>query len=196
MNKKFFKLIPVSIFLIVFSVATTYLASFYIHKTFTVPPVVRDLLWEKLPYLNIMWLSEIFMISSVIFVLIWSFKKNQNYFHYAIFMWTIFHFLRAGLIILTPLGFPQGYSGFLQAGSKSVFQYGAFPSGHLSIPYLAFMLTKKKIVLLATFVVGFCLVLSHSHYSIDIIGTLLLAYPIFKFSEKYARRYFEDGKSV
>ena len=127
---------------------------------------------------------------SCVYLFVYALKKDINYIPYAIFLISVFHILRAGMIVLTPLGFPQDYQGFLKSGKDSVFLFGAFPSGHLSIPYLIYLLTKSKILLIFTFVVGFCLLISHAHYSIDLIGTLLVAYPIFMFAEKSARRYF------
>lgn len=189
-EKRFLALLFISLFISVLALAVTYLASWYIHETFQQPPVVRDLIWEKLPYLNVLWLSEIFLMLSIVFMICWAFKNNKYLLPYAIILYSIFHFLRAGLIVLTPLGFPYEYTGIMHRGAESVFMYGAFPSGHLSIPYLTFMVTKNKIALAFTFLVGLFLLLSRGHYSIDLIGTLLLAYPLFKFSEKYLKRYF------
>jgi len=193
-NKKFIGLLIFSILLTVLATLITYLASYYIHYTFNIPPVVKDLLWEKLPYYNVLWLSELCLVFSGIFMIYWAIKNDKFTIPYAIAIIAIFHILRAGLIVLTPLGFPYEYQGFIHAGAESVFMYGAFPSGHISVPYLIFMITKSKLALLLTFLVGLFLLISRGHYSIDLVGTLLLAYPIFKFSEKYMRKYFKDER--
>lgn len=186
-DKKFIKLIFTSILFLLIAITTTYLASYYIEKTFIEVPIVRDLLWEKLPYFDWMWLSEGFLILSVFLGVLEGFKQNKNLIPYALILISIFHLLRAGLVILTPLGFPGQYGGFIHIKTL----YGAFPSGHLSVPYLIFMVSKKKRFFLLAFLVGLTLLICRGHYSIDLIGTLLLAYPIFKFSEKYIRKYFE-----
>ena len=182
--------ITISAVLIISAITTTYLASYYIHKTFNIPPVVKDLLWEKLPYFNVLWLSEVFLIISVICLLVWAFKKDVNYIYYSIILFSSFHLIRAFLIILTPLGFPNEYAGFIQSGTESIYTFGAFPSGHLSIPLISFLITKNKLFLIFTIIIGILLILSESHYSIDLVGTLLLAYPIVVLGNKYLKKYY------
>jgi len=189
-KRRFSILLVISLILVYIAVQTTYLASKYIAKHFQSPPIVRDLIWEKLPYLPILWLSEILMILSIIYMVVWAVQHDLFSLPYAIILYSVFHLLRAGLIILTPLGFPYTYTGIFQTGKDSVFLYGAFPSGHLSLPYLTFMITKNKIALILTILVALTLLVSRGHYSIDLIGTLLLTYPLFKFSEKYLKKYF------
>jgi hypothetical protein len=192
---RFKQLLFIAILFGISAILTTYIASYYIHTTFSFPPVVKDLLWEKLPYLPVLWMSELFLVTSTVFLFFWALKNDKFMIPYVIIMCSIFHTLRAGLIILTPLGFPYEYNGFMHYGQESVFMYGAFPSGHLSVPYIIFLVTKSKIALALTFIVGLTLLISQSHYSIDIIGTLLLAYPTFKLSEKYLRKYFKEEKT-
>jgi len=190
MTKKFIFLLSISIFIMIISIILTYSSSIYIYKNFGNPPIVKDWMWEKLPYLKIFWLTEVLIIASIILGFIFAFKNNLFLIPYAIILISIFHILRAGLIILTPLGF-ECYSGLIPYGRNSIWLFGNYPSGHLSIPYLIFMVSKKKIFLLLTFLIGMIMLISHGHYSIDLIGTLLLVYPLFKFSEKYIRKYFE-----
>ncbi len=189
-EKRFLILMGITIVCSLISTKITYIASKYIHSTFNIPPVVKDLIWEHLPYLPILWVSEVLMLLSALYLLIWSFKKNKYYLPYAILIISIFHLFRAFLIVLTPLGFPYEYNGILYNSNKSVLMYGAFPSGHLSIPLLAYLITKKNLALLLTFLVGITLLISRGHYSIDLVGTILLIYPIYKFSENYLKKYF------
>jgi len=189
-EKRFIILMIFSLSLSLVATAVTYLASWYIHETFDIPPVVKDLIWQKLPYFPLLWLAEVFMLLSLGYMLVWAFKRNKYYLPYAIFLFSSFHFFRAILIVLTPLGFPHGYNGFFHYGAKSVFMYGAFPSGHLSIPLLTFLITKSKIVLGLVFLTGLTMLISRSHYSIDLVGTVLVAYPLFEFSEFYLKKYF------
>lgn len=191
-TKKFIVLAVITILLAVTATLATRYASSYIYENFGEPPVIKDLLWSKLPHLKVMWLSEIFLVLSVVYMIIYGlFKKNLKLGLYASVLVSIFHLFRAGMIVLTPMGFPYNYAGFIHS-QESIYNLGAFPSGHLSIPYLIFMITKSKIVLILTFLVGITLLLCRGHYSIDLIGALLLGYPIFRFSEKYLKRFFEN----
>lgn len=187
---KFFQLLIISLIFLIIAMFLTFFSSKYIYENFGEPPVVKDLLWEKLPYLPILWLSEIFLIFSVIYGVIWAIRINKNLIPYTIILISIFHIIRAGLIVLTPLGFPYPYGGFIHK-KGSIFLLGAFPSGHLSVPYFISMVSEKKIFLILTILVGITLLLSRAHYSIDLIGTLLIAYPIYKFGEKYFKKYFK-----
>ena len=190
--KKFIILAIITLLLAITATLTTRYASIYIYKNFGEPPVIKDLLWTKLPYLKVMWLSEIFLVFSIFYIIIYGLsKKNLKLALYSSVLISIFHIIRAGLITLTPMGFPYTYEGFIHSRTL-IFTLGAFPSGHLSVPSLIFMITKSKIVLILAFLVGITLLISRGHYSIDLIGTLLLVYPLFKFSEKYLRKFFEN----
>ena len=191
-EKRFLILLGISLALSLIATRITYGASKYIHRVFNIPPVVKDLVWEKIPYIPVLWLAEVFMLVSLAYMIFWAFfiKKNKYYLPYAVTLFAIFHFFRAILIVLTPLGFPYTYDGILHAGAESVFMFGAFPSGHLAIPALTFLITKRKTALILTLLVGALLLLSRGHYSIDLVGTVLLAYPIYRFSKLYLKKHF------
>ena len=69
----------IAVIFVVASTLLTYGTSYYIHKTFTNLPVVKDLLWEKLPYYNIIWIAELFLVLSVILGIIWAIKEKKIY---------------------------------------------------------------------------------------------------------------------
>ena len=88
------------------------------------------------------------------------------------------YLLRAGIMVLTPLAPAQGEGPFLFSPQ----QYGMFPSGHVAALTLLAMLTPADRPRLRTLqrvlvaVMAAALVLAHGHYSIDVVGGLLLAY--------------------
>ena len=82
-------------------------------------------------------------------------------------------------MVLTPLASSQGEGPFVFAQQ----QYGMFPSGHTAAATLLVMLTpaeralrqrRFQQVLLALMCAG--LILARGHYSIDVVGGLLLSY--------------------
>lgn len=75
-DKKFiFIIVLVSIISIIITLIT-YQSSLYIFKTFQKPPTVRGLLWEKLPYFKSMWLTEICLALSFLFMIYHGIKKD------------------------------------------------------------------------------------------------------------------------
>lgn len=93
-------------------------------------------------------------------------------------VFAVMYLLRAGIMVLTPLAPAQGDGPFL----FSLQQYGMFPSGHVAAVTLLAMLTPadrpRLRMLQRTLVVvmAAALVLAHGHYSIDVVGGLLLAF--------------------
>ncbi|MFA5020264.1 MAG: hypothetical protein WC533_04150 [Candidatus Pacearchaeota archaeon] len=189
-KKKFIINLTISLILYLLAIVLAYLSSLYIKKNFVAPPIVQDLMWNILPNLKIIWVSEIFIILTVIFTFLWALKKDKDYIPYLISLWALFQIIRAGMIVLTPLGFPNHYSGLIPTGEESVFAFGAFPSGHLAYPILAYLITKMRIFILFSILVILALLISRGHYSIDLIGTFLLSYPLYILAEKYIKKYF------
>lgn len=192
--KRFFITLIVVILVSQFATGITYISSLFIIKNFGEPTVVKDLLWLIIPHFKSLGICEVCMALSFIYLAYYSFKGNKYLFFYGVFVISIFHVVRAIIIPLTPLGFPYAYDGWLKSGTNSVFMYGAFPSGHLSVPYMVYRITNSKIVLILTFLTGFFLLSSRGHYTIDLLGTLLIGYFVFNFSEKYFFKYFDGEK--
>jgi len=194
-DKKFQVRAAFVIFMYFVVILLNYLASQYIKNTFVHPAIVKDLLWNNLPDLPILWISEVVIAITIIWMFVYAFKNDKFYFPYIFYLWGIFQIIRAGLIVLTPLGFPNHYSGIVPVGDESVFAYGAFPSGHLAYPTLAYLLTKHWAFILLSLIGGLALLISRGHYSIDLVGTLLLGYFVYHVSEKYVKWWFIDEKA-
>jgi hypothetical protein len=45
-------------------------------------------------------------------------------------------------------------------------------------------------VLLFSFIVGTILIISHSHYSIDIVGTIFITFALYAYFERKIKKYF------
>lgn len=94
------------------------------------------------------------------------------------------YLLRPFLMVLTPLGRPTGNMdsyGIFEV--LEVKQHGMFPSGHMMLASLAWLLVdaarnpKAKSLLLACMLLeGATLLLSRGHYSIDLVGGFLVAW--------------------
>ncbi len=188
-DREFAKLLTMSIVLVAFAIFITYQASEFIYKHFGKPIVVRDLLWEILPYIPWMLLvCEIFVVASAVMMIIYGFVNDRDLIPYTIFLVAAFHVIRAFMIILTPMGYPYEYSSFLNGEGL----HGAFPSGHLSIPFIIFLITRRKRFFLLSLIVSITLLLSRGHYTIDLIGTVFISYFLVAMSNKYLRKYFKE----
>lgn len=159
--------------------AATFLANSVIVRNF--PDAVRpdDLLFELLPYIGpARWLTLVALVVGI-GTFIWVFAREApSRLPTAGAMVAVMYLLRAGMIILTPLApaYGDGYFVFPQE------QFGMFPSGHTAMLTLLALMAHEAAPwarrtlwgTVAMVIIG--LVLARGHYSIDIVGGLLLAY--------------------
>jgi len=192
-DKKFLvkMVVAVSMFLTVLLV--NFLASNYIKNNFA-EIVVSDIAWDNIPYLPIVWVSEIFLVLAIVYVIFWSFKVDKNYIPYYLVICFSFQIIRAFLIILTPLSLPYQYTGVFPIGKESMMSFGLFPSGHLAYPYMAYLITKSKFAILLTFLCGLALLISRGHYSIDLVGTIFIGFATYVYFNMRIKKYFVEEK--
>ena len=132
-------------------------------------------------------------ISIPLFIVIWAitglsiYRAAQTPMMFLTYLWS-FIFLslfRMLTITLVPLDPPAGLIPLVDPLSN--FFYGdkfvtkdLFFSGHTSSVFLLFLTipgkTDKKLALIATFIVGFLLLVQHVHYTLDVLGGFLFAW--------------------
>ncbi len=132
-------------------------------------------------------------VSVPLFIVIWAigglsiFRAAQTPQMFLTFTWA-FIFLslfRILTITLIPLDPPTGLIPLIDPLSN--FFYGdkfvtkdLFFSGHTSTVFLLFLTipgkADKKLALIATFIVGFLLLVQHVHYTLDVLGGFLFAW--------------------
>jgi membrane-associated phospholipid phosphatase len=72
---------------------------------------------------------------------------------------------------------------------KFIITGGTFPSGHAGHVFLLFLLIpfaytfSKYMMLLITVLISFFLIVSREHYTIDVVGGILLVFAVYKFME-------------
>lgn len=169
-----------SIALLAAAAIVTLFANHLILTRFPERPYPRDLLFELLPYVS--WTRYLTVAALVIgfsVFLYYAPRHEPRRIPAFAAVFGLMYLLRAVIIMLTPLGSAQGDAAFV----LGVQQYGMFPSGHAAASLMLVMLTsaewapglRRLQALLATLDIA-GLLLAHGHYSIDIIGGLLLAY--------------------
>lgn len=162
----------------------TLLANLLITRGFADAARPDDLLFELLPYLRpARWLTVVGLVLGFGVFLAdllrregWAGRRLQE----AATAFALMYLLRAGMTVLTPLAPAQGEEPFIFSPQ----QYGMFPSGHTAAITLLLLLTpadrtwarRAQGLSLALMVAG--LLLARGHYSIDVVGGLLLGYVV------------------
>jgi membrane-associated phospholipid phosphatase len=144
-------------------------------------------------------------ISVPLFIVIWAitgysiYRAAQTPMMFLTYLWS-FIFLslfRMLTITLVPLDPPAGLIPLVDPLSN--FFYGdkfvtkdLFFSGHTSSVFLLSLTipgrTDKKLALIATFIVGFLLLVQHVHYTLDVLGGFLFAWIAYWLASKFVDR--------
>ena len=176
----------------------TALASFAIQSLYPDRPRVPDLLFDLLPHAP--WTqfaveAVYFMSLIVLVVYVWSKHHVRNIPEIAA-LYGLMDITRALILVLTPLGAPYDEATHFSPSGGTIRLWGVFPSGHMATMLLFYLVVDREeapgikrtlLVMLAAEIV--LLFTSHSHYSIDIVGGLLLGY--FVYYEYYRGRLFD-----
>ncbi|MGB4581128.1 MAG: hypothetical protein WBI91_04600 [Coriobacteriia bacterium] len=179
----------VAIMLLLAGGVATEAASRFIVARFPDRPLLPDLLLGVLPHVpEARYVTSAAITVAFLLFAFYAFGHARSQIPAFIAMIAIMYLLRAALLVLTP--FANANNG--APAAFPLFQYGMFPSGHTAAVFLLARFTDAKTapavrraecVLAAIVVLG--LLLSRSHYSIDIAGGALLAY--------FVEREWTDG---
>lgn len=179
--------------LLIVATILSFCSSAFIRQYFPDRQPIPDLLFNILPYYP--WLQDlsdianIFSITTVAYYFFWGRSRQLPY---ALMIFAVAVLLRDIIVVLNPFGGPLG--NYVHYGLTTIHQNGQFTSGHTAIVMLAYFLVDKKespilkTALLVSIVVEIiALLLSHGHYTIDIIGGFLLSYVVFYEMQKYKK---------
>jgi membrane-associated phospholipid phosphatase len=164
---------------------TSFLAGLFLKAEY--PELIRsaDVILDNVPEMPIFVpISEVALAILTFSIFYKFFQKNfDNFPSYITKLGTV-HTLRALSIVLTPLAQIQDPT---VNGSNPIlaehFYQGMFYSGHTAIAFLIFFEEKdskklKFIKFLLASTVAISVILSHSHYSIDVFGGIVVAYAV------------------
>ena len=194
-NKYFY----ISLFVLIVGKQLNYYSQTYLHfyieqgKTL---PVLSDLILDNLPYWDIDYLYDIFMlVSAFVFIIYVIHKREYRKIPYFLLLGGLFQLTRGIFIILTPFGNPELFDGTQSPfNGFAKYELGVFPSGHTGFAYMYFLLAQNRnyriILMLCILVIISALFLSRGHYSIDVLSGILFAYAIKSFGDKYLLNYF------
>lgn len=114
---------------------------------------------------------------------------------FLLFMLSLFLAIRSVFIFLSPIGHPAGMMDmgkldwmFSHLLGTWTFQNEFVFSGHVSIPFLFFLFFEtfwlKTLLLSGSLAMAVCVLLSHNHYSVDVLGAYFVSYSIYALAEK------------
>ena len=163
-------------------------------------PILSDLILDKLPFINVSIIYDIFAIIPIVLAVYYIIrKKDYNRIPFIFLMVGIFYIVRGIFIVLTPFGNPPMFNGsYPLFHGFANYELGVYPSGHAGNVFLILLLvndyTYKWIIGICLIIVIMTLFLAHSHYSIDILSGLFFAYAIRSFGQKHFSM-FELGEA-
>ena len=174
-----------------------YFASFivgYTNRLYAGIPMSSDILFNFLPFINLSVLADILPIIGPLLFILFVFKKKKTgkMPYYAVTI-GIFYLIRSFFIYFVPMANPYP----LEKWGLNIFPVGGmFPSGHVGVLFLMFLLIKEekhsRLWTLLFFVLAILeavfMVLSRGHYTIDVVGAVIIAYALNIFGKKNLKR--------
>lgn len=150
-----------------------------------------DLIFDILPYVGwTQYLTDIAVVLSALVLLIYIIKHDLKNIPFYLAVLGCAYLLRAFIIPLTPLG--STFGNMATYGLTTIQQHGMFPSGHTALAAVSYLVVDRKvnynskIVLFILLLVQIAsLLLSRGHYSIDIVGGVLISYFAYNELVKY-----------
>lgn len=161
---------------------------------------VGDLLLDNLPVINLNFIIVEGALISIVVGVVFLFL-NPRYILFTLKALALFIAIRALFVSLTHMGIYPGNVdpglGFFD-GIYTYFnlQTGFFFSGHTGMPFLiALIFWKKRLVrnlfLSISFIFAVSVLLTHNHYSIDVLAAPFMAYGIYEIARRFFPRDYE-----
>lgn len=171
--------------MLAFAGLVSFLGSNLIAARFPDRPRPRDLLFEILPSLDVArYAADIAILIALVLLLVYALRRARAELPGMIMAFAIFYALRAAIMVLTPLALAHGDGDYYAL--LPIVQNGDI-SGHAGAALLCYLLVDpareprlRRLLLGLAVVESAALLLSRSHYSIDIVGGLLLAYFVWR----------------
>lgn len=158
----------------------SFAGSVFIATRYPARPMPRDTLFELLPHISwVRYLTAVALVGAFALFLVYAFTRRRERLPGFAAMFGLMYLLRGVIMVLTPLANSHGEGAFV----FPMVQNGMFPSGHSAAALLCALLIAredaprlKQAVWALAATVWIALIVSHGHYSIDVVGGILLAY--------------------
>lgn len=169
------------------------LASIF-HDSIDFEPV-GDLILNFLPTYNLEYLFTWGIYVLAVLTILYPFFVRPDVAPFMFKTFGILFLVRAGFIVLTHVGPPEGFFYDTRIGfadnpiSSFLFRNDLFFSGHVSIPFLTFLILKesqyfKWLMFIGSILMAFTVLLMHIHYSIDVFSAFFITHGVYAMSDK------------
>ncbi len=193
--RQWLRALAVAAFIMLLSGVVETITSNAIQSLYPDRPKPPDLLFQLLPHIAwTQFVVEAIYIGGAVLLGVYAFRRRHwREIPEIIALFGLMELFRAVIMVLTPLAAPYDEATHFNVGG--VRNWGEFPSGHAATMLLFYLIIDKedapgikRALLVMLGAECFFLLTSHSHYSIDIVGGLLLGY--FVYFEYFRGRMF------
>jgi membrane-associated phospholipid phosphatase len=185
---KFWQKIALSLLLVLASTVACFFAINY-SVAHSYGEILPDIMHNLIPYNYAYYVIPEIMLTVISLLFIGYIVKNKKYSELPLFLTAlaIFYLLRALFVFIFPLKDP--YPILRTGGIYNYFPAGGmFPSGHTGLVFMIYYFIKGNIKYLflglASFT-AFFIIVSRLHYTIDVIGAIIITYGIYWLMKKY-----------
>lgn len=190
MNKSFLFRLLAGLLIGLAGVSLHMLALFIADRVVPSFPSVHDVALNVLPRLDLFLVGELFFVASLIFFAIIFFRERPSDLPYLLAMLGLLYAARGVFLLLLPIGAPFDAPAL---DERFVFypyaSHAYFPGGHVGILFLMSRSIQHRLfrpmLLAATVLFGFGTMLTRAHYTVDVLGGLLLAYGVEAWSSRH-----------
>jgi membrane-associated phospholipid phosphatase len=153
-------------------------------------PPSSDWLLERLPRLNVIPMLSWGWLMLHGYALVSALLYSPRRMPFLFFLLSIYLCVRTLYVFLSPIGAPirildmrEFDSLFAAVAGEYTFQNEFIFSGHTAVPFLFFLFFERRveraIMLIGSLIMGACVLLTHNHYSVDVLSAYLVGYAIY-----------------
>lgn len=168
---------------------------------------VGDLILDYIPTIDIGFFYTWGMAVMMIVITFYTVLVRPELAPWVLKTYGLFAFVRAGFILLTHLGPPEGLIFFDNPEmvknivfEKFFYVNDLFFSGHVGNLFLGYLLFRnfkfRWFCLIGSILMGVTVLLMHIHYSIDVFGAYFITYGIYAFSNRIFHGFNERFKKL
>lgn len=186
----------IGIVMLIAGLAVSVQAGNFVSNHWATHPSVHDIVLEHIPYVNLFFIGEMLYWLVLATYLLLYIRYQRAQIPYILCLVGIYYLLRSLFLILLPIGHPFSAPEYGERWSAYP-QFAYFPSGHLGFLTIITLglgpIRFHRWFWLLVFFFGVGMIITRAHYTVDILGAVVIAYAVYSFAEKHLRsRWFKS----